>query len=139
MKFTFETTPLQEDTAGPEPAVIRSPEIIHGIGNIIQNAVQFARSTVYISSGWDTETIRVSIRDDGPGFPVGVLEHLGEPYISSRTNPDGHMGLGIFIAKTLLQRSGATVTFEDDHLEGAKVDIVWRRDHLETRELELSI
>lgn len=137
--FSFETMPLQEDAAGPEPVVVRSPEIIHGIGNIIQNAVQFAASTVYISSGWDAEIIRVSIRDDGPGFPVGVLEHLGEPYISSRMNAAGHMGLGIFIAKTLLQRSGATVTFEDDHLKGAKVDIVWKRDHLETRELELSI
>lgn len=137
--FAFEEMQLQdgEDT-GAEPVVVRSPEIIHGIGNIIQNAVQFARTTVYISSGWTADSIRVSIRDDGPGFPPGVLEHVGEPYISSRANPAGHMGLGIFIARTLLQRSGAGVVFENDRTGGARVDIVWRRDQLEAKDMELS-
>ena len=137
--FSFEETPRRnDDDKGAEPVVLRSPEIIHGIGNIIQNAVQFARSTVYISSGWDAESIRVSIRDDGPGFPPGVLEHVGEPYISSRTNSAGHMGLGIFIARTLLQRSGAGVAFENDRTGGARVDIVWHRAQLEVKDMELS-
>ena len=137
--FSFEETPIRnDDDKGAEPVVLRSPEIIHGIGNIIQNAVQFARSTVYISSGWDAESIRVSIRDDGPGFPPGVLEHVGEPYISSRTNSAGHMGLGIFIARTLLQRSGAGVAFENDRTGGARVDIVWHRAQLEVKDMELT-
>ena len=137
--FSFEETPRRnDDDKGAEPVVLRSPEIIHGIGNIIQNAVQFARSTVYISSGWDAETIRISIRDDGPGFPPGVLEHVGEPYISSRTNSAGHMGLGIFIARTLLQRSGAGVAFDNDRTGGARVDIVWHRAQLEVKDMELS-
>ncbi|CAN0232924.1 unnamed protein product [Discosporangium mesarthrocarpum] len=136
--LSFEAMPLREDDTGPEPVVVRSPEIIHGIGNIIQNAVQFARSTVYVTTVWDSESIRVSIRDDGPGFPTGVLEHVGEPYISSRANTGGHMGLGIFIARTLLQRSGAGVAFENDRTGGARVDIVWRRDQLETKDLEQS-
>lgn len=138
--FSFEALPLidGDEATGIEPVVVRSPEIIHGIGNIIQNAVQFARSTVYISSGWDAESVRVSIRDDGPGFPPGVLEHVGEPYISSRDSSAGHMGLGIFIARTLLQRSGAGVAFENDRTGGARVDIVWRRDQLEAKDMELS-
>ena len=136
--FSFERMPSREDDTSPEPILVRSPEIVHGIGNIIQNAVQFARSTVSISSGWDAETIRVSIRDDGPGFRQVVLEHIGEPYISSRANPGGHMGLGIFIAKTLLQRSGATVAFENARKGGAIVDIEWRRGQLEAKKLELS-
>jgi two-component system sensor histidine kinase RegB len=137
--FSFGETPIgNDDYKGAEPVVIRSPEIIHGLGNIIQNAVQFARSTVYISSGWDAESIRVSIRDDGSGFPPGVLEHVGEPYISSRTNSAGHMGLGIFIARTLLQRSGAGVAFENDRTGGARVDIVWHRAQLEVKDMELS-
>ena len=137
--FSFEETPRRnDDDKVAEPVVLRSPEIIHGIGNIIQNAVQFARSTVYISSGWDAESIRVSIRDDGPGFPPGVLEHVGEPYISSRTNSAGHMGLGIFIARTLLQRSGAGVAFDNDRTGGARVDIVWHRAQLEVKDMELS-
>lgn len=136
--FSFEAMSLREDDTGPEPVVVRSPEIIHGIGNIIQNAVQFAHSTVYVTTAWDSESIRVSIRDDGPGFPTGVLEHVGEPYISSRADSGGHMGLGIFIARTLLQRSGAGVAFENDRMGGARVDIVWRRDQLEAKDLEQS-
>lgn len=136
--LSFEALSLRDDDPGPEPVVVRSPEIIHGIGNIIQNAVQFARSTVYVTTAWDLESIRVSIRDDGPGFPTGVLEHVGEPYISSRADSGGHMGLGIFIARTLLQRSGAGVAFENDRTGGARVDIVWRRDQLEAKDLEQS-
>jgi two-component system, sensor histidine kinase RegB len=138
VKFSFSTAPFNPDGAAPEPVVARSPEIIHGLGNIIQNAVQFSRSTVYISTGWDAETIRVTICDDGPGFPVGLMERLGEPYISSRANTDGHMGLGVFIARTLLQRSGAGIAFVNGRTAGAIVNIVWRRDQLESKDLELS-
>ncbi|CAN0414088.1 unnamed protein product, partial [Laminaria digitata] len=136
--FSFDAAPLRDDDTGAEPVVVRSPEIVHGVGNIIQNAVQFARSTVYISTSWDAESIHVSIRDDGPGFPPGVLEHVGEPYISSRAHGGGHMGLGIFIARTLLQRSGADIVFENGRKEGARVDIVWRRDQLEAKDMELT-
>lgn len=138
IQFSFASQPFDTDAVTPEPVVARSPEIIHGLGNVIQNAVQFARSTVYISTGWDAESIRVTIRDDGPGFPSGLMERLGEPYISSRAHTDGHMGLGVFIARTLLQRSGAGIAFENDRAAGAVVDIVWRRDQLEPQNLELS-
>lgn len=137
VRFSFSAAPFENGTETPEPVVARSPEIIHGLGNIIQNAVQFAHSTVYISTAWDADRIRVTIRDDGPGFPSGLIERLGEPYISSRTHVGGHMGLGVFIARTLLQRSGAGIAFDNYRTEGAVVDIVWRRDQLETKELEL--
>jgi len=138
VKFSFSAATLDADEEVTEPVVERSPEIIHGLGNIIQNAVQFARSTVYISTAWDEDAIRVTIRDDGPGFPSGLIERLGEPYISSRATVSGHMGLGVFIAKTLLQRSGAGIVFGNDPAAGAVVDIVWRRDRLESKDLELS-
>lgn len=136
VRFSFNNLPIHDDGKLSEPVVTRSPEIIHGLGNIIQNAVQFASSTVYISTGWDTETIRVTIRDDGPGFPPGLLERLGEPYISSRGSAGGHMGLGVFIAQTLLQRSGAGIAFRNDVAGGAMVDILWQRDQLEVKNLE---
>ena len=118
------------------PVVVRSPEIIHGLGTIIQNAAQFARHRVGIDTRWDAEYVRVSIRDDGPGFAAGLLERLGEPYISSRRRSEGHMGLGIFIARTLLQRSGGGIAFRNEPGGGAVVDILWRRDTLEIRNSE---
>lgn len=138
VRFSFNAGPFENAGDTSEPVVVRSPEIIHGLGNVIQNAVQFARSTVYISTGWDADRIRVTIRDDGPGFPSGLIERLGEPYISSRTHVGDHMGLGVFIARTLLQRSGAGIAFDNHRTEGAVVDIVWRRNQLEPEDLELS-
>ena len=118
------------DVSAPvsEPVFVRRPEIVHGIGNLIQNAIQFAASRVDLRVRWNGSFITVEIVDDGPGFPAGLLERLGEPYISMRTDSRGHMGLGIFIARTLLQRSGAALGFENDPRGGARVRLVWRSD-----------
>ena len=125
-----------DDDPAAEPVVARSPEIVHGLGAIIQNAAQFARHHVEIETLWDRQYIRVRIQDDGPGFAPGLLERLGEPYISSGNRSTGHMGLGIFIARTLLQRSGGGIAFRNGPAGGAVVDIVWRRDTLEVRAAE---
>ena len=111
------------------------PEIIHGLGTIIQNAADCFRHQVEINTQWDREFIRVHIRDDGPGFAAGLLERLGEPYISSRKRSTGHMGLGIFIARTLLLTVRGVIAFRNDPEGGAAVDIVWRRDTLENRDV----
>jgi len=117
----------------PEPVVPRSPEFLHGLGNVIQNAVQFGQSVVSVEVSWDENEARVEVRDDGRGFPPGVLDRVGEPYISNRG--DGHLGLGIFIAQTLLERTGARIRFsnirEAGRATGAEVLIIWRRDMLE--------
>ncbi len=108
------------DMAGDDqPTILRSPELIHGLRNAIQNAVDFARSTVWIDSDHDERTLRIAVGDDGPGFSPDILPRLGEPYVSSRgrgdrPTPKGEyegMGLGLFIARTLLERTGARVAF----------------------------
>jgi len=118
-----------------EPFVPRSPELLHGLGNVIQNAVQFGQKTVSVAVSWDELEARVEVRDDGRGFPPGVLDRVGEPYISNRG--DGHLGLGIFIAQTLLERTGARIQFTNirdaGHVEGAEVVIVWNRAALEVK------
>lgn len=137
IRLVFDGGPANDPgDESPEPVVIRLPEVVHGLGNLIQNAIQFARTEVEISTRWSAETITVVIRDDGPGFPAGLLERLGEPYISMRADSRGHMGLGIFIARTLLQRSGAGIVFGNDPRGGASVTVLWRREQLESREEE---
>src|SRR6266702_8297677 len=96
-----------------EPLVRRSPEIMHGLNNLIQNAVQFARREVSVTTHWDKTNVAVEIADDGPGFPAHLLGRLGEPYLSTRAGAANHMGLGIFIAQSLLERSGADLTFDN--------------------------
>jgi len=118
--------------AEAEPLVRRSPEIMHGLNNLIQNAVQFARREVSVTIFWDATNVTVEVADDGPGFPAHLLGRLGEPYLSTRAGDSNHMGLGIFIAQSLLERSGAELTFDNLVEGGAHVVISWIRANLET-------
>ena len=120
---------IDPDAGEDEPNVGQRPEILRGLGNLIQNADQFARSRVVVSVGWDAQNVRILIRDDGPGFSAGVLAVIGEPYISTRAERGDHMGLGIFIAQSLLERSGATLSFRNRG--GGVVAISWPRSMLD--------
>ncbi|MEK9662892.1 MAG: ActS/PrrB/RegB family redox-sensitive histidine kinase, partial [Alphaproteobacteria bacterium] len=124
----------QSEDGSAEPMVRRSPELVHGLGNILQNAVQFAREQVTVEIRWSAARIALTIADDGPGFAPAVLDRIGEPYISSR--PGAHLGLGIFIAQTLLENTGARLTFGNwrdvaGRITGSNVAIIWQRPHLE--------
>ena len=87
---------------------------------------------------WSDEEVRIYITDDGPGFAPSVLAKLGEPYFSERRieQRGGGMGLGFFIACTLLERTGARVTPYNRQLpaRGAVVRIVWPRAAVEVPE-----
>jgi two-component system sensor histidine kinase RegB len=125
------------DAHADVPVVALGAEIIHGLGNLVQNAVQFAASRVLVRTRWIGYDVTVSVADDGPGFPQFVLERLGEPYISVREDSgreeDGeHMGLGIFIAQTLLQKTGAELEFRNHADGGAEVVIRWRHGVIDT-------
>jgi two-component system, sensor histidine kinase RegB len=122
------------EPSGQEPLVSRSPEIMHGLNNLIQNAVQFAGREVSITIHWEAATVTVEIDDDGPGFPLHLLSRLGEPYLSTRADATHHMGLGIFIAQSLLERSGARLAFDNLEDGGAHVAIFWNRANLEAVE-----
>jgi len=111
------------------PIVRTSPEIRHGLGNVIENATDFAATRVGIAITVSANEVALVIADDGPGFAHTVLGDLGEPYVSTRRD-EGGMGLGLFIAKTLLERTGAQVSFHNASSGGAEVVIRWPRDIL---------
>ncbi len=135
---------------GPEilqPSILRKPEIIHGVRNLVQNAVDFARQDVWVEASWDEETISLRIMDDGRGFPPHLIGRIGDPFMkrrkssSERGRRPGYegMGLGLFIAKTLLERSGAELSFANGREDtskpisdstngiGAVVEVKWVR------------
>ncbi|MBV1866434.1 MAG: ActS/PrrB/RegB family redox-sensitive histidine kinase [Marinosulfonomonas sp.] len=132
-----------------QPDIKRSSEIIHGLRNLIQNAVDFADTSVWVNASWSDTTITVRIMDDGDGFPPNIIGRIGDPYVSDRrsdttaTSRPGYqgMGLGLFIAKTLLERSGAELVFangrdapqtpetQKSH-KGAIVEVIWPTDSI---------
>lgn len=119
---------------GSEPRLEDRPALLHGLGNLIQNALQFATQRVSVDVVWDSKEVALTIRDDGPGFPPEILDQLGDPYLSLREEEaEGkvHMGLGVFIAETLLQRTGAGLRFTNPSGGGAEVAIRWKRATLE--------
>jgi len=127
-----------------EPIIARNPGLLHGLGNLIENAVDFAKSRVLVDYQWTDDKIIIIITDDGEGFPASILGQVGEPYRSARERnaskndkgkivTGGGLGLGLFIAKTLLERSGATISFTNSKVKdlGATITIVWPREILE--------
>lgn len=146
VEFAF--GPIQ-DGAGEQPSILRRPEVIHGLRNLVQNAVDFAQSRVWVEGEWTARRIIIRITDDGEGFPPSVIGRIGDPFVRARRSEPGPekrpgyegMGLGLFIAKTLLERSGAELSFAnatDPFLapedrpdrSGAVVEAVWDVDDL---------
>ncbi len=116
---------------GPEPVGRRNPGVIYGLGNLVENAVDFARETVFVRWEWDDNHVAITVTDDGEGFSAEVLDRIGEPYLTRRSGAGsgGGLGLGLFIAKSLLDRSGATISFTNaaDPGKGAVARVEWPR------------
>jgi two-component system sensor histidine kinase RegB len=145
LEIRVTVTPPQGANEGVSqvPQVWRAPELLHGLGNIIENAADFAKSLVAVNAGWDEQYLYISVHDDGPGFAPEIFEALGEPYITSRPGhhalgeseigPQGPlgqhegMGLGFFIAKILLEQTGGLVNAENPPDGGAQVSLRWPR------------
>jgi two-component system sensor histidine kinase RegB len=137
------TITLTPEVAGmTPPQVWRAPELLHGLGNIIENASDFAKDRIRVTARWNASRLLIAVEDDGPGFAPDIFERIGEPYITSRPGTfalgdtemgpgqlDKHegMGLGFFIAKTLLEQTGATVSAVNPDSGGARVSASWPR------------
>ena len=128
--------------AGSEPETLRNPAVHYGLGNIIDNAVDFAKETVTVETNWTDEDVAICVTDDGSGFSADVLNKLGDPFVTTRSKGrsthDQGLGLGLFIAKTLLERNGAEVEFSNRNkksktLQGASVRVTWPRTLFERR------
>jgi two-component system, sensor histidine kinase RegB len=122
-----------------EPVGARNPAVLYGLGNILENAVDFARERVQVTATWTDDKVAVVVNDDGSGFPPEIIDRMGEPYVTSergrrmRGREMPGLGLGFFIAKTLLARSGAKIALENKQFpqRGAIVRVRWKRDDFE--------
>ena len=142
---TISTLP-SENTSPVQPDIRRQPEIIHGLRNLIQNAVDFANGNIWVDIIWTDSQIIIKVIDDGDGFPTHLIKKIGDPFVGNRRNASKQknrpgykgMGLGLFIAKTLLERTGGELSFAngcDPFLKGqerpmrcgAIVQVIWPR------------
>ncbi|KGF67098.1 ATPase [Hoeflea sp. BAL378] len=125
------------DSEMREPIGRRNPGILFGLGNLIENAVDFAQETVTVTVSHGRDRVEIIIEDDGPGFAPDVLTQIGVPFMNRRNRLDrekgGGLGLGLFIAKTLLERSGAQLKFSNKSppQTGAHVQVTWPREKMD--------
>jgi two-component system sensor histidine kinase RegB len=131
------------------PLVKREPELIHGIRNIVHNALKFSKSYVDINLITNSRKITLEITDDGKGFSNDIKSMIGEPFLNksnsylmdqkNRTSEEG-MGLGLFIANILLEKTNGRLKFSNmkqienngkKRIMGAKVEISWERSSIE--------
>ncbi|MCM2294452.1 ActS/PrrB/RegB family redox-sensitive histidine kinase [Allorhizobium sp. BGMRC 0089] len=133
--FGLKLTVVEKSGRMGEPIGERNPGILYGLGNLIENALDYARTEVVVTVEHDNRTVTLTIEDDGEGFAPDILLKIGEPYVTSRRSEDraGGLGLGLFIAKTLLERSGAVLVFENRIApeRGARIIVRWPRREME--------
>jgi len=123
--------PIHVRASNDLPVVRRTPELLHGLANLVDNAVRHAGSSVDLSARTDGKAVLVEVRDDGPGFPENLLPRLGEPDLGPSRSTSGGTGLGIFIATTLIERTGGRLRFANRPGGGAQVDARWSRTQIE--------
>ncbi|MCP8895789.1 ActS/PrrB/RegB family redox-sensitive histidine kinase [Shinella daejeonensis] len=132
IRITFSETNGREN----EPVGHRNPGILYGLGNLIENAVDHARAEVTVTVGHTPDRVTIVIEDDGEGFAADILHRIGDPYVTKRQRDEraGGLGLGLFIAKTLLERSGARLAFANrtGDRPGARVTVEWPRARMDT-------
>ena len=138
VKITIDAAPDTKSSM-PEPVFRRNPAITYGLSNLLENAFDFAVSSVEVKARWNANQIILTVADDGPGFDQAIFDQLGDPFVTTRpgygekaTKEEGQhegMGLGLFIAKTLLERSGAIVALANRKYpaRGAMIQITWSR------------
>ena len=96
--------------------------MMYALGNINQNAIFHCKETITVELDYNKNDLKISISDDGLGFSKEIIDKLGEPYISK--NSQG-MGLGIFIAKNLIENMGGNISLYNSKDENAVVEITF--------------
>ena len=110
--------------------ISRKPEIVHSLSNIIENAYQYAKQKININLISKDEFVILEIINDGEGFPGSILPILGEPYVKKNEKNHTGIGLGLFIAKNLINKTQGRMEFKNIENIGACVRIIWKKDNL---------
>ena len=113
-----------------EPLSKPLPDLKYTLETLLDNARDYAISAIKLDIGWTATDIDISLSDDGPGFSPNILARIGQPGNSSRDGRDGHRGLGLFLAVTLVNSLGGQIDIYNEEVGGAAVHITIPRERL---------
>lgn len=96
------------------------------MANLLSNAIKFTprQGEIEIQVEWDDESVLVSVADNGPGIPEDEIPHIFEHFFRGRLsvedpdNPVEGTGLGLALAKTVIEQHGGRVWVKSEMGEG---------------------
>ena len=96
------------------------------ITNLLENAARYAPagSEITISSAMWREAVEVRVSDHGPGIPPDERDRVFEPFVRSDTSREGGAGLGLSIARALVENHGGKIWVEGG--PGGGTSVVFR-------------
>lgn len=101
---------LQLQSTGPAPQLVVDHTLTQAIVNVLDNAVRVSAQAPVLYAGWDAQALQLTVRDFGPGIPTEIAAELGRA-VQVQPGPDTGLGLGVFLARTTIQRLGGSMQF----------------------------
>ncbi len=98
--------------------------LTRAVGNLADNAARHATDTVTLTLGERDHSAVLAVSDDGPGIPPEDRERVFERFTrldEARAAHDGGAGLGLAIARDIVERHGGTLAVDPDHHPGARL------------------
>jgi len=91
------------------------------VGNVVGNAIKFtpAKGSVKLEAAPDGDKIVFRVTDTGPGIPADDMPHLFDNFWQARTNDHRGVGLGLAIAKGVVEAHGGTIWCESKVGQGS--------------------
>nr|WP_239471562.1 HAMP domain-containing sensor histidine kinase [Olsenella profusa] len=112
-------------THGELPALVRADAraLSRIADNLVANAARYARAEISLALSWADGTLELDVADDGPGFAEAALDRAAEPFWGESKGTGGHMGLGLYVARTLAERHGGSLELANGPHGGAVVSV----------------
>ena len=101
----------------------------YALRNLLRNAFKYATKHISVSAELVGEDIRINVDDDGIGIPPAEREHIFSAFTRldrSRDRSTGGYGLGLAIARRVLELHGGTATAYASPLGGARFTLSWK-------------
>lgn len=104
---------------GDDVEIVSDTTLKQVICNLLDNASEASTGRIALTVERQDDTLRLSVRDTGPGFPQDILSNIGKPYYSTKSRPGA--GLGLFLVVNVMRKLGGDVTAKNRGQGGAEV------------------
>ncbi len=111
-----------DDMLRADLPIVADRALAQAITGLFDNAMEAGASRVALLALRDGDELRLTVSDDGRGFPAEILAHVGKPYQSSKARRGA--GLGLFLATNVLRTLGGTLSARNLPQGGAAVTLV---------------